>query len=108
MRTNEIVIEKVKAWMQEHDKSHQWLADQLHVSKSLIGHMLAGNRTLLPKRIVELANLMGVSVEQLTQSTSSEEKRCSVQLRGAVSNRRSKQALEELLFAVEDYIGLKK
>jgi hypothetical protein len=107
MRTNELVIQKVKAWLQENEKSHQWLAQELNVSKALIGHMLSGNRTILPKRIVELANLMGISVKELTEDTSHASKRLSVQLRGTTSNRRSKQEVEELLFAIEDYIGLK-
>jgi transcriptional regulator with XRE-family HTH domain len=107
MGTNEIVIEKVKAWLQENGKTHQWLAQELNVSKALIGHMLSGNRTILPKRIVEFANLMGISVKELTKDTSYNSKRLSVQLRGATSNRRSKQEVEELLFAIEDYIGLK-
>ncbi|MFD1886495.1 hypothetical protein [Paenibacillus wenxiniae] len=45
MRTNNVVINNVKAWMEKNSKSHQWLADELNVSKSLIGHILSGKRT---------------------------------------------------------------
>ena len=108
MTTNEVVIEKVKIWLQENGKSHQWLAEELNVSKALIGHMLSGNRTIQPKRIPELAKVLGVSVKELTEDSSFKSKRLVIQLRGSTSNRRSKQEVEELLFAVEDYLGLKK
>ena len=107
MRTNEVVIEKVKVWLQESGKSHQWLAEELNISKALVGHMLSGNRTIQPKRIPELAKVLGLSVKELTEDSSLKSKRLVVQLRGSTSNRRSKQEVEELLFAIEDYLGLK-
>ncbi|MGB6409232.1 MAG: helix-turn-helix transcriptional regulator [Planococcus donghaensis] len=107
MRTNEVVTEKVKNWLQENGKSHQWLAQELGVSKALVGHMLSGNRTIIPKRIVELANVLGLSVKELTEDSSHGSARMTIQLRGTTSNRKSKQEVEELLFAIEDYIGLK-
>lgn len=51
MKTNEIVILKVKTWLEENGKSHEWLADELDVSKALVGHMLSGRRTVLLSRI---------------------------------------------------------
>lgn len=108
MKTNEVVIGKVKIWLQENGKSHQWLADELKISKALVGHMLSGTRTIQPKRIPELANILGLSVRELTEDSSLKSKRLVVQLRGSTSNRRSKQEVEELLFAIEDYLGLKR
>lgn len=107
MKTNEVVIQKVKKWLQENGKSHQWLAEELSISKALVGHMLSGNRTIQPKRIPELAKVLGLSVKELTEDSSIKSKRLVVQLRGSTSNRRSKQEVEELLFTIEDYIGLK-
>ena len=107
MKTNEVVIQKVKNWLQENGKSHQWLAEELSISKALVGHMLSGNRTIQPKRIPELAKVLGLSVKELTEDSSIKSKRLVVQLRGSTSNRRSKQEVEELLFTIEDYIGLK-
>lgn len=107
MRTNEVVIDRVKNWLQQNGKSHQWLAEELNISKALVGHMLSGNRTIQPKRIPELAKVVGLSVKELTEDSSLKSKRLVVQLRGSTSNRRSKQEVEELLFAIEDYLGLK-
>ncbi|ANU28289.1 helix-turn-helix domain-containing protein [Planococcus versutus] len=108
MRTNEVVIEKVKIWLQENGKSHQWLAEELNISKALVGHMLSGNRTIQPKRIPELAKVLGMSVNELMEDSSLNSKRLVVQLRGTTSNRRSKQEVQELLFVIEDYLGLKR
>ncbi|TFD94552.1 XRE family transcriptional regulator [Jeotgalibacillus sp. R-1-5s-1] len=105
MRTNDVVIDKVKSWLSDHNKSYQWLADQLLISKSLVGHMLSGERTLQPERIRQLADLMDVSVMELV-SEGVQDENLSVNLRGSTSNRRSKRDLEHLLFAIEDYIGL--
>lgn len=107
MKTNEIVIQKVKTWLQENGKSHQWLADELGVSKALVGHMLSGKRTLHPKRIEEISNILGIPMKELVEDTSVQSERVTINLRGKTTNRRSKQEVEALLFMVEDYVGLK-
>lgn len=108
MKTNEIVIRKVKNWCEQHKISYQMLADDLGISKSLVGHMLSGERTLLPKRIEKLADLMGISVTELVRDESFQTGQLKYQLRGATSNRRSKRELESLLFSIEDYVALKE
>ncbi|SOC21734.1 helix-turn-helix protein [Ureibacillus xyleni] len=106
MKTNEIVIGKVKDWLQQENKSYQWLADQLGISKALVGFMLSGERTLLPKRIEQIADVMGISTKDLLHYEELKQGPLTVQLRGNASNRRSKRELEALLFAIEDYVGL--
>ncbi|MCL9662201.1 helix-turn-helix domain-containing protein [Paenibacillus hunanensis] len=108
MRTNDIVIENLKSWMSKNKKSIQWLANEMSVSESLIEHILSGERVLLPKRIIELAELMNLSVKELTKDSKLKEKRFLIQVRGGLTNRRSKLELSDLLFEIEDYIGLKK
>lgn len=107
MKTNEIVIHKVKAWLNKEDKSYQWLAEQLAVSKALVGHLLSGERTLQPRHIEQLAAVLGISVKELL-AQEQQQGHLTVQLRGNTSNRRSKRELDALLFAIEDYIGLKE
>lgn len=107
MSSNQILIQNIKAWLEDHQKSHQWLAQEIGVSKAMIGHMLNESRVIQPQRIVDIANALGVSIKDLTSDASMKEKRMTVELRGTLSNRRSKMELERLKFAVEDYIGLK-
>ncbi|MCL1697056.1 MULTISPECIES: hypothetical protein [unclassified Lysinibacillus] len=37
MKTNDIVINKIINWLEAEDKSYEWLAEQLDVSKGLVG-----------------------------------------------------------------------
>lgn len=107
MNSNKIVVNNIKSWLLDNQKTHQWLAQEIGVSKALIGHMLNESRVIQPQRIVDIANALGVSVNDLTSDASMKEERMTIELRGTLSNRRSKMELERLKFAVEDYIGLK-
>lgn len=107
MNSNTIIVNNIKLWLQDHQKSQQWLAEEIGVSKALVGHMLNESRVIQPQRIVAIAKALGVSVNELTTDASMKEERMTVELRGTLSNRRSKMELERLKFAVEDYIGLK-
>lgn len=106
MRINDIVVKNVQNWLKENDKSQQWLADELNVSRALVGHMLSGRRTIIPKRIEALSEVLNIPVKELVKDSSQSEN-LTVQLRGQTSNRRSKQDLKSMMFAIEDYIGLK-
>jgi transcriptional regulator with XRE-family HTH domain len=107
MKTNEIVLTKAKAWLAQHNKSHQWLAEKLGVSKALVGHMLSGKRTLQPERIQTLSKVLNIPMNELTSDNSFQEESYKVQLRGTTSTRRTKREIDMLLFAIEDYIALK-
>lgn len=108
MKTYEIVISKVKIWLEAEGKSYQWLADELGISKGMVGHILAGKRVLQPRYIEELAKLMKIQLGELLQTERKEQGPLTIHLRGTTSNRRSKRELDSLLFAIEDYVGLKE
>ncbi|TCI77879.1 XRE family transcriptional regulator [Exiguobacterium sp. SH0S1] len=107
MKSNTIIVNNIKSRLQDHQQSHQWLAQKIGVSKALVGHMLNESRVIQPQRIVAIAKALGVSVNELTTDDSMKEERMTVELRGTLSKRRSKMELERLKFAVEDYVGLK-
>ncbi|MBO2946124.1 helix-turn-helix transcriptional regulator [Paenibacillus sp. F411] len=106
MKTQEIVVKKVKAWLEAEGKPYQWLADELGLSKGMVGHLLSGNRVLQPQYVEQIAKLMDTQVVDLLRDESREKGLLTVHLRGTISNRRSKRELDSLLFAIEDYIGL--
>lgn len=108
MNTQEIVTGKVKAWLETEGKSYQWLAEQLGISKGMVGHMMLGKRVLQPRYIEQLAKLMKLQLTELLQTERKNKGPLTVQLRGNISNRRSKRELDSLLFAIEDYVGLKE
>lgn len=106
MDSNNIVVNNIKSWLLDNPKSHQWLAQEMGVSRELVGHMLNESLVIQPQRIVDIANALGLSVNELTTDASMEEERMTVELRGALSDRHSKGELERLKFTVQDYIGL--
>jgi len=108
MKTNATVISRVQKWLDLNGKSYQWLAEQMGVSKSLVGFIMKGERTLKPERIEQLAKIMNLTTKELMQSEVITKDKLTVNLRGKLTNRRSRRELDSLLFAIEDYIGLKE
>lgn len=106
MKTQDVVIRKVKDWLDVEGKSYQWLADELGLSKSMVGHLMSGSRMLQPHHIEQISKILNVELVDLLKRDSEEEE-LTIQLRGITSNRRSKRELDSLLFAIKDYIGLK-
>lgn len=98
MNVSSIVASYVSNWLKQNDKSYQWLADELGVSKSLVQHMLNGSRTFTSERILQVASVLNVSIDELIQ-----EKQTSniytVQLRGEISTREGDSALKNVIFS---------
>ena len=107
-QVNKVIIQQVKRWLVEQNKSIQWLAEEVGISKSLMGHMLTGERQFLPERMIQVAKVMGVTVDELLASRQMEERSYTILLRGNVDSRVAKRHLNNLLFAIEDCIYLKQ
>lgn len=107
-QVNQVVIQKIKAWLTDHHKSIQWLADEIGVSKSLMGHILTGERALLPKRIVQIAQVMGITVEELVGANQPEKQEYELVLRGELQSRIAKRHMSYLLFAIEDCVRMQR
>ncbi|WEA41697.1 helix-turn-helix domain-containing protein (plasmid) [Lysinibacillus sp. fkY74-1] len=108
METDEVVIRKVQKWLEAEGKSYKWLSEQLGISKSLVGFILKGERPLKPERIAQLAKLINTTTKELLQPEIVKKDTLTVNLRGELTNRRSHRELDSLLFAINDYIGLKE
>ncbi|KMY52539.1 DNA-binding protein [Bacillus sp. FJAT-27231] len=108
MNRNEMVINKVRTWLEENDKSYQWLANQIGVSKSLMGHILNGNRQFLPNRMIQVAEAMGITVEELITPEHKKEKPYTLQLRGKADSRITQDHLKNMMFAIEDYLRIQR
>lgn len=105
MKTNDIVINKIINWLVAEDKSYEWFAKQLGVSKVLVGFMLNGDCTLKSERIEQIARIMRITTKDLVHTDVIIEDQLTVNLHGELSNRRSKRELDSLLFAIKDYLG---
>lgn len=93
-----IVASYVSYWLKINKKSYSWLADELGVSKSLVQHMLSGARTFTSERILKVADILGISVEELI-GENQKELEYTVQLRGKVSTLEGKSSLENVIFS---------
>ncbi|MDT3425204.1 plasmid maintenance system antidote protein VapI [Paenibacillus forsythiae] len=105
---NAVAIAKVRVWLEANEKSIQWLADQIAVSKALMGHILNGERQFLPKRMVQVANVIGVTTQELLTPDHTEEKEYTLSLRGKADSRIAKRHLNILLHAIENSRQLEK
>ncbi|QFT91168.1 Helix-turn-helix domain protein [Bacillus sp. THAF10] len=98
MNISSVVADYLRNWLKENDKSYSWLANELKVSKSLVQHLLSGARTFTSERILQVSDVLGISVEELLN----EEKKkrgYSVQLRGKISTREGESALNNVIFS---------
>lgn len=107
MKTNQYVLDRIKILLQEQGKSYQDLSNDTGISKSLIGHMLSGERVMKPERLVTIAKALDTEVKDLIKVDETNEP-LQIVFRGQTTNRQSKRAFESVLFAIEDYVTMKQ
>ncbi|WP_106496144.1 helix-turn-helix domain-containing protein [Lentibacillus sp. Marseille-P4043] len=98
MSVSSVVAVYVSNWLKQHKKSYQWLADELGVSKSLVQHMINGDRTFTSERIFQVSEVLDVSVDELIDKKSPS-KEYTVQLRGKITTREGESALQNVIFS---------
>jgi predicted transcriptional regulator len=98
MNVSSIVAGHVSDWLKMNGKSYSWLANELGVSKSLVQHMLSGERVFTSERILQVSDVIRVSVEELIHEKE-EARGYTVQLRGKVSTEEGESALENVVFS---------
>lgn len=108
MKSKEYVRLRIKSLLKEQGKSYQLLSEETGISKSLIGHMLSGERVIKPERLVLIAKALNIEVKELLKPDSSQEGPLTVVFRGELTNRKSKRDFEAVLYAIEDYVTLKQ
>ena len=107
MKSNKHVLERIKILLQKQGKSYQDLSNDTGISKSLIGHMLSGERIMKPERLVTIAEALGTEVKDLVKIDETNGP-LEIVFRGEPTNRQSKRAFESVLFAIEDYVTMKQ
>lgn len=106
MKTHDIVRGNVEHWLQENKKTYQWLADEMSVSQTMIQQTLLGKGTIPSEYIEMLSKIMNIPVQNLVKRDI-RQGNLTVQIRGQLDNRHSKQDLKDILFDIEDYMSLK-
>lgn len=108
MKLNEHVLSCIKSLLQEQGKSYQDLSKETGISKSLIGHMLSGERVMKPERLITIAAALKVDVKDLMKPVQTHNEPLQVVFRGELTNRKSKRTFESVLFAIEDYLTMRQ
>ena len=108
MNRNIMIINKVRKWLKESGRTYQSLAEEIGVSKSLMGHILTNKRQFTPERMIDVAKAMGVTIQDLISPEQTEEKPYSFQLRGSADSLNAKEDIRKMMFAIEDYLRIER
>lgn len=60
---------KVRAWLREQERSQEWLAGELGVSKAAVGHWLTGERGITLEHAKRLASMIGIPLSEVLESS---------------------------------------
>ncbi|WP_411348435.1 helix-turn-helix domain-containing protein [Paenibacillus sp. WLX2291] len=110
MTTNKsaVVVHNIRNWMKDNHMSIQTLATKASISKSLLGHILTGQRKLQDDVFDRLAIAMEMPRQQLETAVPLEQHhgQYTLNLRGKADSRIAKRHLRQLLLAVEDCVAM--
>ena len=59
--------EQLRAWLDEHDRTQQWLADQIGTSKAAIGHWITGERGISVPHAKRLSTMIGIPLSEILE-----------------------------------------
>ncbi|WP_200961687.1 phosphotransferase [Paenibacillus sp. Soil724D2] len=66
------MMNQVKTWLEQNEKSIQWLTNEIGASNSLMGKILNGENDLSPEQMVQIARVIGITLDELTAETDSD------------------------------------
>lgn len=103
--TDKNILNNTQRWLDQNDHNHTWLANKLGISDVYMSQIFNQKRTLLPKYIIVISELMGSSISELSKRTDTPEKPIYF-LRGSVSNESGRKALVQALLDADRYVSL--
>ena len=59
--------EQLRAWLDEHDRTQQWLADQIGTSKAAVGHWITGERGISVPHAKRLSTMIGIPLSEILE-----------------------------------------
>jgi len=103
--TDKNILNNTQRWLDQNDRNHSWLANKLGISDVYMSQIFSQKRTLLPKYIIVISELMDSSISELSKRTGTPEKPTYF-LRGSVSNESGRKALVQALLDADRYVSL--
>lgn len=103
----EKILEQINVLVQEKKLTQDYLAKKIGISRSYVAMLLKGDRVLNKDLIFKFAEVLGVSVEELLNSSAIKDGDFIIRTRGEFNSRLARNKMSKVKVQIDDYIRLK-
>lgn len=94
--------------LREENKTQQYLADSLDISKQVMSKIVIGSKAINVSEISQIASVLEVSVERLLNVKEEEPKIHKFSFMGRVENEKTKKEIERLKIIIDEIMMLEE
>jgi len=94
--------------LREKNKTQQYLADKLNISKQVMSKIVIGSKAINVSEISQIASILEVSAERLLDIKKEEPEMHNFSFMGRVENEKTKKEIERLKTIIEEIIMLEE
>ena len=94
--------------LREEDKTQQYLADSLNISKQVMSKIVMGAKAINVSEISQIASVLKVPVDRLLNLKDEEPKNHKFSFMGRVENEKTKEEIERLKVIIDEIIMLEE
>ena len=94
--------------LSEKNKTQQYLADSLNISKQVMSKIVMGAKAINVSEISQIASVLGVSVDKLLSVKKKESEVHKFSFMGRVENDKTKEGIEKLKTIIDEIIMLEE
>lgn len=94
--------------LSEKDKTQQYLADSLNISKQVMSKIVMGAKAINVSEISQIASVLGVSVDRLLSVKKEESEVHKFSFMGRVENDKTKEGIKKLKTIIDEIIMLEE
>ncbi|EOG39218.1 XRE family transcriptional regulator [Enterococcus faecium] len=103
----EKILEQIKVIVKQKRLTQDDLAEKMNISRSYVSMLLKGDRVINKDLIIKFAGALGVSVEELLNSSTIKDGDFIIRTRGEFSSRLARNKMSKIKVQMDDYIRLK-
>lgn len=106
-KTSDLIIKNTKKYLDENNQNQTWLAGKMAITPSLLSQIFNGSRNLQTKHIVKIAEITGMSIDELTKGKEDiTQNELNYSLRGKISTDAGKAHLAAVKADIQHYVML--
>jgi transcriptional regulator with XRE-family HTH domain len=98
----------IQSVLKEKNKTQQYLADKLNISKQVMSKIVMGAKAINVDEISKISSILGVSVERLLDVKEDESMMHNFSFMGRVENEQTKKEIEHLKTIIDEIIMLEE